>query len=93
MFGPVILACSNVFPTWSTEPDFAILFDPLGLICPVTVEMKLLFQDVCRAKLKWDGCLTTEFQKRWEMVCLHLEHLNEILINRCYVMICWIIQS
>ena len=42
---------------------FATLIDPLGLICPVTVEMKLLFQDVCRAKLKWDECLTPEFQK------------------------------
>ena len=42
---------------------FAKLFDPLGLVCPVTVEMKVLFQDVCRKKLKWDDSLSPEFQK------------------------------
>ena len=33
---------------------FVSLFDPLGGVCPVTVEMKILFQDVCRARINWD---------------------------------------
>ena len=38
----------------------ASLFDPLGLISPVTVSMKILFQEICSSKLDWDETLTGE---------------------------------
>ena len=64
-----------------------MLFDPVGLICPVIVDMKILFQDVCMSKLKWDHSLTIEFQRRWDLICLNLEQLHKIRINRCYNML------
>ena len=61
-----------------------MVFDPVGLICSVTVDMKILFQDVCMSKLKWDQPLTIEFQRRWELICLNSEQLHKIRLNRCY---------
>ena len=63
---------------------FAQIFDPLGLICPVTVEMKILYQDVCKSKLGWDEILPPEFVHRFESISMHIEQLEAITIPRCY---------
>ena len=84
MYDNLQLEVSGVPTRRKLLKTFATLFDPLGLICPVTVEMKILFQDVCKAGIGWDETLNPEFQKRWETICIHLEQLNEILISRCY---------
>ena len=84
MYEDLKLMCTGSPTRRNLFQYFAKLFDPLGLVCPVTVEIKLLFQDVCKAKLKWHDSLSPDFQKRWEIICMHMEHLNEIMIKRCY---------
>ena len=32
----------------------AMFFDPVGLISPITLQPKLIFQELCRNKLEWD---------------------------------------
>ena len=32
----------------------AMFFDPLGPISPITLQPKLIFQELCRSKLEWD---------------------------------------
>ena len=45
----------------------ASLYDPLGIISPVIIAMKCLFQEVCALKeLDWDTPLPTNFSQRWE---------------------------
>ena len=60
MYGDLRLSVTGVPTRRQLLKCFNTLFDPLGLVCPVTVEIKLLFQDVCRVKLKLDKCLTPE---------------------------------
>ena len=43
----------------------ASLFDPLGLISPVTVSMKIIFQEICSSKFDWDKTLTDEIKGKW----------------------------
>ena len=43
----------------------AKIYDPLGLVSPLTLEEKLLFRDVCDAKLTWDVEINKEQLKRW----------------------------
>ena len=33
----------------------AKFFDPLGMLNPLTIGMKVLFQEVCQRKLEWDA--------------------------------------
>ena len=35
----------------------AMVFDPIGFLTPCTVEMKILFQELCLDKIDWDSNL------------------------------------
>jgi hypothetical protein len=43
----------------------AKIYDPLGLVSPLTLEGKLLFRGVCDAKLPWNVEINKEQLKRW----------------------------
>jgi len=38
-------------------------FDPLGVIPPVTFQMKVLFQELCKHKFNWDDPLPTRIKE------------------------------
>ena len=42
------------------------LFDPLGIISPITVSMKALFQELSVEKLGWDDELNEGHKERWD---------------------------
>ena len=42
-----------------------MFFDPLGLICPLVLQVKLLFKDACISNVKWDDLLPTEFEVKY----------------------------
>ena len=49
------------------------LFDPLGLLSPVTIRAKLLIQDLWRMKYDWDTPLPDDLQVRWHCIVDDLE--------------------
>ena len=59
----------------------ASLFDPLGMVSPVTVGIKVLFQGICNSKFDWDEVLTGEIERKWDT--WDLAETKEICINRC----------
>ena len=61
----------------------ASLFDPLGIISPVTVSMKILFQEICNSKIDWDEVLTGEIKRKWDRWVQDLSQTGEIQIKRC----------
>ena len=64
------------FPSDKTESTkqgilgkVAKIYDPLGLVAPVTLTGKLLYRDICNAKLAWDTKLPYELSRKlmkWE---------------------------
>ena len=44
----------------------ARIYDPLGLVSPLTLEGKLVYRDVCDAKLPWDAVLSTVQLGKWQ---------------------------
>ena len=44
--------------------QIAKVYDPLGLVSPTTLTAKLLFRDICDAKLSWDSELPQPLLKR-----------------------------
>ena len=63
----------------------ASLCDPLGIISPVIITMKCLFQEVCALKeLDWYTPLPTNFVQRWEKWVNELENTDQIVFARCY---------
>lgn len=41
------------------------IFDPLGLLLPVTVRLKILMQSIWKHELSWDDELTDELQRQY----------------------------
>lgn len=44
------------------------VFDPHGLLSPVTVSAKLLYQKVCNRKVKWEDKLNEEEMQNWDKI-------------------------
>ena len=44
--------------------EIARVYDPLGLVSPTTLVAKLLYRDICDAKMTWDGQLPDSLSKR-----------------------------
>ena len=61
-----------VIPTEGAAPTkrgilakLAKIYDPLGLIAPVTLTGKQIYRDVCETKAQWDAQLNDALLKRW----------------------------
>ena len=44
----------------------AKIFDPIGLLTPFTISMKILFQSPCVEKVNWDERLEGEASSKWK---------------------------
>ena len=61
------------FPTEEVQPTkrgvlskLAKLYDPLGLVSPVTLKDKVIFRNVCDEKQAWDAKLAGPLLQRWQ---------------------------
>ena len=63
----------------------AKIYDPMGLISPVVLMMKVLFQETCKAELDWDMPLPLELSIRWEVWRANVSSCQEITIPRCVI--------
>ena len=61
------------------------VYDPLGMAAPVTLNGKMIVQDLCRLKLGWDDCIPDDVSTRWQQWLQTLPCLNDFVISRCYV--------
>ena len=62
----------------------ACIFDPLGILAPYVITLKLLFQDVCALKCDWDAPLSDEFVKSWKKAVRLTLNAETISIPRNY---------
>ena len=62
----------------------AKIFDPLGLISPLTIQWKVLFQLLCNESVEWDDELSDEHLKKWDLLISDLHSLNNVCVPRCY---------
>ena len=62
-------AASDSTPSKRTVISVATRFyDPLGILAPFIIKFKMLFQELCKAKLAWDEPLTGELLKDWNRI-------------------------
>ena len=60
------------------------VYDPVSLVSPVTIRFKVLFQELCQAKLDWDEPLTPDLLSKWQTLVSSLQKVQPISIPRCY---------
>ena len=62
-------------------------FDPLGVISPFVIGIKIMFQLLCKDKVDWDQELEGHVLKRWKQLTKEFEALSRIKIPRCYYLV------
>ena len=60
----------------------ASFYDPLGLVSPVTIKFKILFQRLCKDKLGWDDIMSEDTRLVWEDILGELESLRRVSVER-----------
>ena len=61
----------------------ARIFDPLGVVTPVTVLLKLFCQELCEEKIGWDDPLSGRLLEKWNKLSSQLKGPDVITIPRC----------
>ena len=65
----------------------ASLFDPLGLLSPSVITLKVLFQDLCASRVDWDEPLSDELRRQWESIVKDLESFTHLKVPRCCILV------
>ena len=60
------------------------IFDPVGILSPFTVNLKILFQLLCCDRVEWDEELDEKALTFWKSLVEGLKSINLIEIPRCY---------
>ena len=60
------------------------IYDPLGVISPVVIPIKVLFQQICRRKGHWDQELDDDHALIWKKWISELRKAHEISLPPCY---------
>ena len=62
----------------------AKIFDPLGLISPFVIQLKILFQVLCVQQVDWDESLSGDLLSSWRTILSEFSCLNGVKVPRCY---------
>ena len=59
----------------------AMSFDPLGLICPISLLPKSLFRNTVIQKCQWDTKVNTDVNNKWKLFLSELKTIRQIETN------------
>ena len=62
----------------------AHLFDPLGLVSPLTVRLKLFLQQLHTTGLAWDEHLSSDKEQQWNSLLQFVRRAAPVRVPRCY---------
>ena len=64
------------------------IHDPLGLVSPFVLEGRQIIQMLCLSQLTWDDPVNEDIQQKQIKWKLSLKKLQEIKLDRCYMVSC-----
>ena len=62
----------------------ASIYDPLGLLNPIAVQMKTFSQRLCSEKYYWDDLITNDYLKEWNELVKSLNAIEFINVPTLY---------
>ena len=84
----VIAVATSLPPTKRSVLKISVkLFDPLGVVSPFIIGIKIMFQLLCKDKVDSDQELESHVLKRWKQLSKKFEALSKIKIPRCYYLV------
>ena len=84
-FGDICDRMRSADPTKRNAVSLATrFFDPLGVLSPITIRFKMLFQQLCREGVGWDEPLKGESLALWNRLSADLDYTQTVDIPRLY---------
>ena len=62
----------------------ASFYDPLGWIQLVIVQLKIIFQNICKLKVGWDEQIPAHLEAECCRIIEEIKRLKQVVIPRCY---------
>lgn len=62
--------------------EISKIFDPLGWLTPVTIKLKILFQDTWKLNLDWDQSIPSDLASIWEKIKKDISQISHLKIPR-----------
>ena len=81
---PLVDVVSNVTQR-SILKQVSSMYDPLGLITPIVLKRRMIFQAVVRLKLQWDEPVPGPLADKWLSWLASLSDLGSLRFSRCLV--------
>ena len=63
--------------------SLATIYDPLGIVSPVAVNAKVMFQEMCQKNLGWDDPIPEDKELQWKAWVNDLSQVKYISVPRC----------
>ena len=60
------------------------IYDPLGFVAPFILPAKILLQNLCKKKLKWDDKIPDEDLECWKSWLAMLPKIEQFCIDQCF---------
>ena len=60
------------------------VYDPVGFISPFLLSAKIILQDLCRIKLKWDDVIPRDCLHQTQWWLESLPAMEQFSVQRCY---------
>ena len=59
-----------------------MFFDPTGILQPLVISLKILFQKVYKEKFDWDEVISEELQEEWKMMKNSFKLVDKLKVSR-----------
>ena len=61
------------------------VYDPAGFLQPLTVKLKLLFQEICKSGIPgWDDEISEAIYRKWLQIVDDFNSYSNVIVSRCY---------
>lgn len=82
IFQPIVFISQDTLTKRQFLSQISKIFDPLGWLAPVTIKLKILFQELWKSDLGWDHPVPQEIALEWNAIKADLSHISRFKIPR-----------
>ncbi|XP_041986627.1 uncharacterized protein LOC121738548 isoform X1 [Aricia agestis] len=82
IFHPIEIRTDDAPTKRQLLSEISKIFDPLGWLSPVTIKLKILFQETWKTELTWDQTVPRDIALEWNNIKADLPHISQFKIPR-----------